>query len=57
MRSTSELGYLIKQDGRNQNEQPQNRESVKGKQVLCHVEKKSKQPSRWDKGGLLSVET
>ena len=36
-----QLGYLIKQDGCNQNEQPQNRESVKGKQVLCHVEKKS----------------
>lgn len=35
------LGCPIKRDGRNQNEQPQNHESVKGKQVLCHVEKRS----------------
>ena len=35
------LGCPIKRDGRNQNEQPQNQESVKGKQVLCHVEKRS----------------
>ena len=35
------LGCPIKRDGRNQNEQSQNHESVKGKQVLCHVEKRS----------------
>ena len=35
------LGCPIKRDGGNQNEQSQNHESVKGKQVLCHVEKRS----------------
>ena len=33
------LGYPIKQDGRNQDEQPQNHGPDKGQQVLCHVEK------------------
>ena len=33
------LGYPIKQDVRNQDEQPQNHGLDKGQQVLCHVEK------------------